>query len=50
MVAVEAQIVRERRNHDLASYGIVMQSVAASVMTKGGGKAFTKLIKELTGG
>lgn len=50
MVATEAKYVRDRRNHDLANMGIVLQAAGTSLMAKGGAKAFNKLIKELTGG
>lgn len=51
MVWTEAQIAKRRINHMLASEGIIMQAVVGSVMNpKAGGKAFQKLIKEMTSG
>lgn len=51
VVWAEGQIARRRINHLLASEGIIMQAVVGSVMNpKAGGKAFQKLIKEMTSG
>lgn len=51
MVWAEAQIARRRINHVMASEGVIMQAVVGSVMNpKAGGKAFQKLIKEMTSG
>jgi hypothetical protein len=47
----EAAIVRKRVNHQLATEAILMQAVVGSAMNpKEGGKAFQKMIKEMTSG
>lgn len=47
MVWEEAELVVERTNREEASRSVLMQSTIASVLTKEGGKAFKKIIKEL---
>lgn len=47
----EAGIVRKRINHQMATEATLMQAVVGSAMNpKEGGKAFQKLIKEMTSG
>ena len=51
MVWGEAAIVRKRVNHHLATEAILMQAVVGSALNpKEGGKAFQKMIKEMTSG
>lgn len=47
MVWEEAELVVERANREEASRSVLMQSTIASVLSKEGGKAFKKIIKEL---
>jgi hypothetical protein len=44
----EVALVIERQNALMATEGVVMQAAAASVMSKEGGKHFTKLLKQMT--
>ena len=47
----EAAIVRKRINHQMATEAILMQAVVGSALNpKEGGKAFQKMIKEMTSG
>lgn len=45
----EAELVVERLNSQMVTEAILVQSAVASLLTKEGGKEFTKLTKRLTG-
>ena len=47
MLWEEAELVVERVNREEASRAVIMQNTIASILTKEGGKAFQKLIKDL---
>lgn len=50
MVWEEAQLVVERKNRDAASNTALLHTAAAAVMSKEGGRALKKILKELTDG
>ena len=45
----EAEIVVERLNRQAVTEAVLIQSAVASLLSKEGGKEFSKLVKRLTG-